>query len=62
MTLGEDANRTADRNGAAVLATLRNLTNGLYELERERERTPADTLKSWCQQQTFSRAWSLLQR
>jgi len=62
VTLGEDACRTADRQGAAVLATLRNLTNGLYELERARERTKVDTLKSWCQQQTFSSAWSLLQR
>lgn len=62
VTLGEDACRTADRQGAAVLATLRNLTNGLYELERERERTKVDTLRSWCQQQTFSSAWSLLQR
>jgi len=62
VTLGEDANRTADRNGAAVLASLRNLTNGIYELARERERTQVDTLRSWCQQQTFSSAWPLLQR
>ena len=62
VTLGEDANRTADRNGAAVLASLRNLANGLYELARERERTKADTLRSWCQQQTFTSAWPLLQR
>lgn len=62
VTLGEDANRTADRHGAAVLASLRNLANGLYELERERERTKVDTLRSWCQQQTFSSAWPLLQR
>ena len=62
VTLGEDANRTADRNGAAVLASLRNLTNGIYELERERERTKVDTLRSWCQQQTFSSAWPLMQR
>ena len=62
VTLGEDANRTADRNGAAVLASLRNLTNGIYELERERERTKVDTLRSWCQQQTFSTTWPLLQR
>lgn len=62
VTLGEDACRTADRNGAAVLASLRNLANGLYELERERERTQVDTLKSWCQQQTFSSAWPLLCR
>ena len=62
VTLGEDACRTADRRGAEVLASLRNLTNGLYELERERERTKVDTLRSWCQQQTFSTAWLLLRR
>ena len=62
MTLGEDACRIAHRQGAEVVATLRNLTKGLYELERVRERTKVDTLKSWCQQQTFSTAWSLLNR
>jgi hypothetical protein len=62
VTLGEDANRTADRTGAAVLASLRNLANGIYELERDRERTKVDTLRSWCQQQTFPSAWPLLQR
>jgi hypothetical protein len=62
VTLGEDANRTAHRPGAEVLATLRNLANGLYELERARERTKVDTLKSWCQQQTFTSVWKLLRR
>jgi hypothetical protein len=62
MTLGEDACRTANRAGAEVLASLRNLANGLYELERARGRTNVDTLKSWCQQQTFSTAWALLRR
>lgn len=62
VTLGEDACRTKDRPAAAVLASLRNLTNGLYELERARERTSVDTLRSWCQQQTFSSAWPLLLR
>ena len=62
VTLGEDACRTAGRQGAAVLASLRNLTNGVYELEKERKRTRVDTLKSWCQQQTFSTAWPILQR
>ena len=38
----------------AESAWRRNLANGLYELERERGRTKVDTLKSWCQQQTFS--------
>jgi len=62
VTLGEDACRTAGRQGAAVLASLRNLANGIYELEKERKRTKVDTLKSWCQQQTFSTAWPILQR
>jgi hypothetical protein len=62
VTLGEDACRTAHRQGAAVLASLRNLAIGVYELERERGRTAVDTLKSWCQQQTFSSVWPILQR
>jgi hypothetical protein len=62
VTLGEDANRTANRQGAAVLASLRNLANGLYELQKEQERTTVDTLNSWCQQQTFTTAWPLLNR
>lgn len=60
MTLGEDANRTAHRQGAAALASLRNLANGLYEIQKELKHTTADTLKSWCQQQTFTSVWPLL--
>jgi predicted transposase YbfD/YdcC len=60
VTLGEDANRTANRQGAAVLASLRNLANGLYELQKEQKRTTVDTLRSWCQQQTFTTVWPLL--
>ena len=62
VTLGEDANRTTPRNGAAVLASLRNLALGIYELAKERGRTAVDTLKSWCQQQTFTTVWPSLQR
>lgn len=61
VTLGEDACRTAHRQGAAVLASLRNLANGIYELQKERRRTRVDSLKSWCQQQTFTTVWPLLQ-
>lgn len=60
VSLGEDACRTANRQGAAVLATLRNLANGLYELQKQGEATTADSLRSWCQQQTFGSAWRLL--
>ena len=62
VTLGEDACRTANRSGAAVLASLRNLANGLYELQRQRHKTTADSLRSWCQQQTFTTVWPLLNR
>ena len=62
VTLGEDACRTKHRQAAAALASLRNLANGLYELERAEERTPVDTLNSWLEQQTFSSAWALLKR
>ena len=62
VTLGEDANRTASRSGAAVLASLRNLANGIFELQKERGKTTADTLKSWCQQQTFTTVWPVLNR
>ncbi len=60
VTLGEDACRTAGRKGAAALASLRNLANGSYELEKEKKRTTADSLKSWCQQQTFTTVWPIL--
>jgi predicted transposase YbfD/YdcC len=62
VTFGEDACRTAPRGGAEVLATLRNLANGIYEWERERGRTAVDTLRSWLQQQTCGTAWALVRR
>lgn len=62
VTLGEDACRTANRVGAEVLASLRNLALGSYELQRARGKTKVDTLASWCQQQTFSKAWSVLRQ
>lgn len=62
VTLGEDNCSTANRNGAAVLASFRNLANGVYELQKERGATTVDTLKSWCQQQNFTSIWPLLKR
>ena len=62
VTLGEDACTTKHRAAAGVLASLRNLAIGAYELERKRGRTKLDTLNSWCEQQTFTRAWTLLNR
>ena len=62
VSFGEDACRTASRKGAAVLASLRNLANGIYELQKERKTTTADSLRSWCQQQTFTTVWPILKR
>jgi len=42
------------------LASLRNLAIGLYELQKEWKQTKADSLRSWCQQQTFTTVWPLL--
>lgn len=62
VSFGEDACRTASRKGAAVLASLRNLANGIYELQKVRKKTTADSLRSWCQQQTFTTVWPILNR
>lgn len=62
VTFDEDACPTASRIGAAVLASLRNLANGIYELQKEQQQTKVDSLKSWCQQQTFTTVWPILNR
>ena len=62
VTFAEDTCRTANRKGAAALASLRNLANGIYELQKENKQTTTDSLKSWCQQQTFTSLWPLLNR
>ncbi len=38
------------------------LAIGIYELAKDRGRTAVETLKSWCQQQTFTTVWPSLQR
>ncbi|MGH9474620.1 MAG: transposase [Terriglobales bacterium] len=60
VTFSEDDCRTANRQGAANLASLRNLAIGIYELQKEGKRTKADSLRAWCQQQTFTSVWPLL--
>ncbi len=61
-TFGEDACQTSKRAAAQVLAALRNLAIGLYELEKERGRTPVNEFKSWCRQMTASSALKLVLR
>jgi hypothetical protein len=60
VTFAEDACQTASRPGAAALASFRNLAIGLYEWQKERQRTQADSLRAWHQQQTFTSVWPLL--
>jgi hypothetical protein len=60
MSLGEDASRIGKRTAAQILAALRNLTIGLYELQKERGRTKTQQLKAWCRQLTCGQALRLL--
>jgi predicted transposase YbfD/YdcC len=52
VSLGEDASRVSGRTGAFVMATLRNLLLGLFELQRHRGKTKARTFPSWRRQLT----------
>jgi hypothetical protein len=61
-TFGEDACQTRKGAGAQILAALRNLAIGLYELEKERDRTSVNEFKSWCRQMTASTALKLILR
>jgi hypothetical protein len=60
VSLGEDASRVAQRGSAQIMAALRNLVVGLYELEKERGRTTTQQLKSWCRRLVASKALELL--
>lgn len=61
-TFGEDACQTSKRGAVQVLAALRNLAVGLYELEKERGHTQVNEFKSWCRQTTASTALRLVLR
>lgn len=60
VTLREDASRVRGRNRAQVLATLRNLVIGLFELQKENEQTQAAYLPNWQRTLTASQALKLL--
>jgi hypothetical protein len=47
VSLGEDASQISGRTGAYVMATLRNLVLGLFELQKDRGNTPARTYPGW---------------
>ena len=60
VSFGEDACRVAHRCVAHVLATLRNLAIGLYEIEKSLGRVKANGCKSWCRRMTVATALTLL--
>ncbi len=51
-----------DRGGAEILAVMRNLAVGLYELELEPSRTEAESLRNWLKGQTFGNAHRMRRR
>lgn len=62
VSLGEDACRIGGRNAANVLATLRNLVLGLFEIQRHRGKTKARQFPGWRRQLTTSKKIQLLNR
>ena len=62
VSLGEDASRISGRTGAYVMATLRNLLLGLFELHRQRGKTQARTFPSWRRRLANSHKIQLLTR
>lgn len=50
VSLGEDACRIGKRTGAYVMATLRNLLLGLFELQQHRGKTQARSFPGWRRQ------------
>jgi predicted transposase YbfD/YdcC len=60
VTFGEDDCRVSKRGAAQVLATLRNLALGLFELEKDSGRTKTKQFKSWCRKMTASAALKLI--
>jgi predicted transposase YbfD/YdcC len=62
VSLGEDASRISGRTGAFVMATLRNLLLGLFELHQHRGKTKARTFPGWRRKLTNTQKIQLLIR
>jgi predicted transposase YbfD/YdcC len=57
----EDACRVCKRGAAQVLAALRNVALGVYELEKDEDGKPkTSSIASQCRQMTFSQAFALI--
>ena len=62
VSFAEDCCRITKNGGAQVMASLRNLAIGIYDLQKDQGRTRASSLTSWMRQMTPSRALKLLSR
>ena len=62
VSLGEDASRIGGRKGAFVMATLRNLLLGLFELQKHRGKTKARTFPGWRRKLTHTQKIQLMTR
>jgi len=62
VSRGEDASRISHRTGAFVMATLRNLLLGLFELQQHRGKTKARTFPGWRRTLTITQKFQLLTR
>ena len=62
VSLGEDASQISGRTRAFVMATLRNLVLGLFELQKERGQTQARFFPGWRRRLTDTQKIQLLTR
>lgn len=61
VSFGEDRSRIAQPRAAQVMATLRNLAIGLYNLQRERPDANVSSLPGWQRKLTASEAIRFIQ-
>lgn len=62
VTLGEDGSKIRPRHAAHVMASLRNLVLGLFELQRDQGHTTAAYLPEWQRRMTGSQAIKLIKK
>jgi predicted transposase YbfD/YdcC len=62
VSLGEDASRISGRKSAYVMATLRNLLLGLFELQKHRGKTKARFFPGWQRKLTRTQKIQLITR
>lgn len=62
VSLGEDASQISGRKAAYLMATLRNLVLGLFELQKHQGKTQAATFPKWRRRLTNSQKIQLITR